>query len=1079
MNSELQSYNLSTDIVGGIHSSICVDPVMNQTLCRLRTGWKFSTLSQICYKTILDRCNSPYQLWSCNLFDTIAGGDSFCQQYVLYGEDNETLLKCVYDTDQQCADERSCELSGVCDDEYLSDPALPSWFPILPSCVIPFSTADDMGYPNVTFCESHGGEIEWSLGCVYLHNTLNKLFPQYHDTNVSRSNIIQHERQNTTNYSSSTPSINLNLSFPAMCATAGGYLASRANSQSQCETGSGRCLRDQLLVQNVDREDCTNEKICDPASYSWRFTRTWTNGDWKPPADLSAVWVKREWQAINQYVNTFSYQKMFQLISDTISSKYQGALASYAECKVGLYGSSLEKLATIVDSTPRAQAMMMISIMQDVKLIPLVSKKFAVDMNKTMAVSRRDFDLNSLMKQAVAASEQNKSMFETSSPASTDSLPLADAVVSCTSGFVKVPQTTLSAAALKTAQGNAVMDTTTIQVSTTFAAQFKDPALEPPVKGAYPRSSNIPRSLSLLDASSNCMTGYAVVQNDQGVVIGQLIGDALAVSAEGITGLPVTFCFNADPSIIQCIQNFPVVDVIVFNVSTKQRLISNVQQALLTNNNTSQYCVANILALAPGQVYFPIRRSADLFPAAIVVLLFTFLTINDVSVLDASFQMIFRESVASALPAVARVTSNQVVIKSVCKTDGTECMILPTTRRLMGTGVVVTTEITTPAASEVSTGASGSIFVSSFVTAWNLNTNASLKFSASDLAVQSEGIIQPLVPVVVGSSKVINSVVSSTVLPETSPTLSSPEYSSVPTTAQSVGSFFCLNGATVCQNDESVIVLEKSGPYYPRYNETLSISWNNVNLHIPQGAWPMGDSRPLRILTINASGTILSSAASSQGAVFASPINYFTPSGIMFATPVTISVNVNSTSSSSKPELYRYNLSSNAWDLTMPCSGSAEPAYACGQTASFSAYAPLQVAEPISFSSGSSCNSGCIAGAVIGSVAGAAFLLFLGYWFVLRLAKEEKQRGISINDAREEGRSQAAVTTQLTTDLSKRERAEPDSQANLGLPAANNASTNQASRLLQNVSAQISAPEQGIKGKEPRIKTQDEVEWDV
>ena len=1087
MSDEPSLYGLSQNITGGTQSSVCVDPVANASICEARTGWKFSPSSQVCYKVTKAECSPPNQVWSCDLFDSIDGGEDFCPQFQFFGYDNTTLLKCVYDTSQPCSDRSSCESSGSCDDEFLSDPVLPPWFPSKQSCVVPFVEADESGQPNASICVSDGAVIEWTLGCIYLQSNFDQLYRRYRkhsSTPVTNSTSENKTKSNiTTVISLISP-----LTFDQVCLIAGGYLAGRAKNQVQCEMGSERCLRDQQFVQNIDRPECTNERICDPTTYSWQPTRTWTGGTWMTTDTIAAKWVKREWNSINEFVNTFSFDKMFQLITDSVSRKIQGAFVSYAQCTIGLYSPVFEKIATILDQNPTDD---MILALQDVKQIMLVSKTVSVDLSVLHTGGRRGYNLKGLLEQAAAKNKSagpDQNVNRSNATLSQQATSLADALLYCSSGYVRIPQRSLALAALKNSRNRSLMDTTLIQLSIASAAQFKDARLEPSTSFEVKPD---PRSrMQILDTSSNCITGYAVVQNDQRVIIGQLIGNALAINAAGIDGLPVSICFNADPAIRQCIQKFPVLDVVLLDTRTNKLIVSNSLPVAINAASSSQYCANNLSAPTPDQVYFPVRRSSELYPVATVILRLTFHSVSEPSLLDRTLQILLKAAISASLPAGAKVLPRDVKITSICRADGTGCLVPYSTRRALASGVAVTTSISTANAAAVSDHSGGSAFANSFVQVWN--TNASIKLSESQLVVENQGIIQPLAPIVQESSAInVNFTIESS--PAIPPYISvSSTGSAIPETPTPSTSFsqgvttICLYGALQCQSDQSIAVLASSDQYFPNSATSSNISWSSVDLQIPIGAWPSGDNRPLQVYTVDSRGTVFNSAATNQGAVFAGPITYFTPSGIVFSVPVTISIKVNGSAASSAATLglYRYNATSGAWERTLSCSSSASPSAiynsinVCGQTGSFSAYAPLIMPIAAGPSAGRACNDGCIAGAVIGSVLGAALLIFLAYWFVLRPDVGMKDGGISTKSAREEGRNQSQSNMERpvpTTDLSKREVRDSDTLQNLQIAKSLQTSAAHA-ESWPNIAA--SETRQG-QDKIERIKAPDDVEYDV
>jgi monoamine oxidase len=252
------------------------------------------------------------------------------------------------------------------------------------------------------------------------------------------------------------------------------------------------------------------------------------------------------------------------------------------------------------------------------------------------------------------------------------------------------------------------------------------------------------------DYRSSCMTGYAVVKNSQGIVVGQLIGASLSQTGIDLSsgGGEITICFNPDPNIPQCVNEskFPIADVAVSNSSLpKNQQVFNI----LTVNVTIgvQYC-ARISSPAPGLSYWPIRRARVMFPKASVLVAITISSISDPTQFNnATLQNAFKSATAAGLGA--GVNPGDVIITLACKSDGSSCItpMTPQARRLLASGVTATASVTTTNANTVSNTVGSSSFAGSFVQSWQASpAQAIAPVSTASISAQSLGIQQPLAP---------------------------------------------------------------------------------------------------------------------------------------------------------------------------------------------------------------------------------------------------------------------------------------------------------------------------------------------
>ena len=250
------------------------------------------------------------------------------------------------------------------------------------------------------------------------------------------------------------------------------------------------------------------------------------------------------------------------------------------------------------------------------------------------------------------------------------------------------------------------------------------------------------------DYSGSCMTGYAIVKNSEGVVVGQLIGASLTQTGMDLSsGGGITVCFNPDPNIPQCVNEtkFPIADVAYTNSSLpKSQQAFNILQINVTIG--SQYC-AIIASPGTGLSYWPIRRSRNLRPQAVVVVAVTLTAISDPNQFNnKTLQDAFKAATAAGLGT--GIKASDVAITQVCKADGVSGCITPTTsRRLLATGVIATASVTTASAATVSSAAGGGSFSSAFVQSWRSSAAQSIvPLDASSVSAQSKGVKQPLAP---------------------------------------------------------------------------------------------------------------------------------------------------------------------------------------------------------------------------------------------------------------------------------------------------------------------------------------------
>ena len=248
--------------------------------------------------------------------------------------------------------------------------------------------------------------------------------------------------------------------------------------------------------------------------------------------------------------------------------------------------------------------------------------------------------------------------------------------------------------------------------------------------------------------SASCMTGYAVVNNNQGVIVGQLIGAALSQTGMDLSSSGnVTFCFTPDPTIVQCTNKakFPVPDVAWTNSSVpKAQQVFTILQVNVTVG--PQYC-ANLPANGPGISYWPIRRASNLYPVALLNVAITFGSVSDPSSFqNPVLQNALKQATAAGLGS--GVKSTDVSITQVCKSDGSGCIVPSSSRRrLLATGVTASVTVSTPAAATLSSAASSTGFAGNFATTWDATPAASIvTVSASSIKAAATGIQQPLAP---------------------------------------------------------------------------------------------------------------------------------------------------------------------------------------------------------------------------------------------------------------------------------------------------------------------------------------------
>ena len=783
MDGEPSTYGLDYLIPGGSTTSVCVDTSLSREECDMKDAWYFSPLSSICYMdpNSAQPCTEPYLSLDCNLFNEFPGGQDICPQVMLLDANNQTLLQCVLDTAAYCPDQASCVSTGSCDDSFLADPTWPSWMPTVSACVVPFTIGDDEGNPNVTQCESDGAFIQWDTGCIYWASTVNALM---YESSDSMFGFRRHLNRLSARTVHAARDMEEAMGFveQAMsdvenfCNVRGGYLATQATSEGACLDNSTRCIKDGWLYQDINKADCSSDSICSQDTYAWTAARQWSGGTWSSMDFVPTKWVHRAWSPINQYLPVFSYEKMTQLVIDAISRMIQDSFVSYVNCKTGIYSSAFMKLATAFENNPSQS---MLNSLSQVELIPIAKQVFEVDLT-TSDGRRASLSEDSLRAAAATThkllqtttkeirttepsgrnktksdvglllsnSVQNKSLInKTKVTVSTEQVVAVtsapgDAVLSCTAGTVVVPQKSLMAAVTKGSD----MDTITLTLSTTSSAQLSNPSLVPGLGqlGSTRRDNAERFGLRTLDATSTCTTSYAVVVNTQQVVVGQLIGSALSVTGEGLQGQSINLCFTADPTIVQCTTKFPVLDLALLSTGTSSASASTplvVVQLLTVTQAGQQYCANSVPSPGPGQLYFPVRRSANVNPAAVVVLQFTFSSISDPSKFNPALQTILKSAIVAGLPASAGVTLSNIAITKICTADGTTCTPI-SRRRLLSGGVVATTAVTTSAAATVSSGSTSPSFAAGFLSSWN--AASPIPLTAADLSVASLGIIQPL-----------------------------------------------------------------------------------------------------------------------------------------------------------------------------------------------------------------------------------------------------------------------------------------------------------------------------------------------
>ena len=253
---------------------------------------------------------------------------------------------------------------------------------------------------------------------------------------------------------------------------------------------------------------------------------------------------------------------------------------------------------------------------------------------------------------------------------------------------------------LTTAVGSVAISSKSIQASVKRGSDNVEVSiLATPVFELRNTSSSI--SNDRREAPSISCSDFEIIRNSQGQVVGQPIGDGLAV--EGLKDGNMTVCLQNVKNIPKCMVKYPVADFALGDDNNKP----TVPLGITVITDRSDRLCGQVSIKATGKtLVFPILRTSDLKPyvpymgAKVSKTMTLSIVSKDLFTLDQANA--FKKSIATSIPGVDIDASSIVIIK-VCDASGCIDHANPSSRRrTLTSGVAVSYEIKADAAAVAS-----------------------------------------------------------------------------------------------------------------------------------------------------------------------------------------------------------------------------------------------------------------------------------------------------------------------------------------------------------------------------------------
>jgi len=201
-------------------------------------------------------------------------------------------------------------------------------------------------------------------------------------------------------------------------------------------------------------------------------------------------------------------------------------------------------------------------------------------------------------------------------------------------------------------------------------------------------------------ASISC-SDFDIIRNSQGQVVGQLIGDGLAV--EGLKSGNMTVCLQNTKNIPKCMVKYPVTDFAFGDDTNKPTMPLGIT---ITTDKSDRLCGQVPIKATGKTLVFPIMRTSDLKPyspytgAKVTKTMTLSIVSKDLFSLDRAIA--FKKSIATSIHGVD-VDASSIVITKVCDASGCiDYAKSSSRRRTLTSGVTVSYEIKADAAAVAS-----------------------------------------------------------------------------------------------------------------------------------------------------------------------------------------------------------------------------------------------------------------------------------------------------------------------------------------------------------------------------------------
>jgi hypothetical protein len=417
------------------------------------------------------------------------------------------------------------------------------------------------------------------------------------------------------------------------CSAAGGSAVVRAETQAECTRFRGCFDRNMGFNTAVSQAHCTNRNICDPDQYEWKNVLEWTPGVWHPSKMMSAG----------------IHWKERALEKKNVWGKKVSMDSLYMLIQDALYSMAAEAYKT--------------EFMCKNEPLYAVLEKVAC----ACGSGRSSTACEGVLERAPSVPIVTQTIFLN---AETQHLTTAVGSVAISSKSIQ--------ASVKRGSDN-------VEVSI-----LATPAFE--LRNTSSSMSNDRRTAPSISCSD-----FEIIRNSQGQVVGQPIGDGLAVG--GLKDGNMTVCLQNIKNIPKCMVKYPVADFAFGDDKNKPTVPLGIT---ITTDKSDRLCGQVSIKATGKTLVFPILRTSDLKPyfpymgAKVTKAMTLSIVSKDLFSLDQANA--FKKSIATSIQGVD-VDASSIVITKVCDASGCIDYANPSRRRqTLTSGVTVSYEIKADAA---------------------------------------------------------------------------------------------------------------------------------------------------------------------------------------------------------------------------------------------------------------------------------------------------------------------------------------------------------------------------------------------